>query len=411
MAKEKATLWRIYIMSKCDASYKKYRKVNNKMVSLVRSSRIKFEKDVVKKGPKPFYSYIRQQITSKVSVPLALKNDLTLDITSDKKEVANIFAEKFSTSFVREPDNVPIPDLIAPRVLNAIEDVQFTPDLVTKCINTFRDDTAMGPDGIPAIVFKKCAPILSIPQAKIMKLSFEQCRLPSDWKEAIVTPIYKKGNRFIAANYRPISLTCIACKVMEKIIAKQIRKFLETENVIIDEQHGFVPKRSTVTNLLCCLDKWTNSWNNHDPVDVIYLDYEKAFDRVPIQRLISKLDHYGIRGNLLNWIKDFLSKRTFQVRIGDSLSEQFEVFSGVPQGSVLGPILFGIFLTDIKQVIKSELSLFVDDTKIIGNPIIGHSVIQDDLDRIIEWTKDWLLTLNIDKCTVLHMGSNNPRID
>ncbi|CAH2106015.1 unnamed protein product [Euphydryas editha] len=126
--------------------------------------------------------------------------------------------------------------------------------------------------------------------------------------------------------------------------------------------------------------------------------------------LIAKLEHFGIRGQLLQWISDFLTDRKFRVRVGDTLSETHNVYSGVPQGSVLGPILFGIFITDLKSVVKSYLSIFADDTKIMGNPLISHNIIQQDLDRIGQWTQDWLMSLNAAKCTVLHIGSNNPKM-
>lgn len=243
-----------------------------------------------------------------------------------------------------------------------------------------------------------------------MEQSFRTGSLPHEWKEAVVTPIYKKGDKLVAANYRPISLTSIICKAMEKIIVTKIREFLSKKQVITDEQHGFVPRRSTVTNLLLCLDYWTANWNDRVPTDVVYLDYEKAFDRVPIKRLVSKLQHFGIRGNLLMWIENFLSDRTFRVRVGNDLSDSYNVLSGVPQGSVLGPILFCVYLTDLKVIIKSGLSLFADDTKIMGNPLISHNIIQEDLNRIFEWTQNWLITLNPGKCTVLHVGNNNPKL-
>lgn len=117
-----------------------------------------------------------------------------------------------------------------------------------------------------------------------------------------MTPIYKKDNKRTASNYRPISLTSLLCKTMEKIISKDLRNFLSREHVILDEQHGFIQGISTVTNLLSCVDMWTSNWDNRQPTDVIYLDYKTAFDRVPIIRLVSKLEHFGIHGNLHRWI-------------------------------------------------------------------------------------------------------------
>lgn len=237
----------------------------------------------------------------------------------------------------------------------------------------------------------------------------EDGHLPAEWKVATVVPIYKKGDKLVPANFRPISLTSIVCRTMEKIIAERLREFLSEEHIIIDEQHGFVSKRSIVTNLLQCVNQWIKNHDNGKPTDVIYLDYEKAFDRVPVRRLIHKLEHLGIRGKLLAWISDFLTNRNFCVRVGSTLSSPRLVLSGVPQGSVLGPLLFILYLTDLKQALKIPFSLFADDTKFFGDPNSQYQEIQKGLNDIFDWTKDWLLTLNAGKCTVLHIGKKNPQ--
>ncbi|XP_063542119.1 uncharacterized protein LOC134750819 [Cydia strobilella] len=314
----KLKLWKEYKSNGCEKSYKAYRTENNKLVTLVRKLRAEFERGVVNCGPKSFYSYIRKQLSSEVSVPPSLRDEKG-DITNDQKVVAELFADQFEKSFVREPAHMDIPDVQMPRVENSIESVCFTPGNVAKTLATFSDSTSMGPDTLPSIFLKKCSSVLVHELAYIMNLSLKNGTLPRDWKEAHVTPIYKKGDKFVAANYRPISLTSIVCKTMEKIIVTELRNFISKENVIINEQHGFIPKRSTVTNLLVCLDKWTRDWDNRQPTDVIYLDYEKAFDRVPIRRLIAKLEHFGIRGQLLEWISDFLTHRIFKVRVGETL--------------------------------------------------------------------------------------------
>ncbi|KAI5643880.1 reverse transcriptase (RNA-dependent DNA polymerase) domain-containing protein [Phthorimaea operculella] len=159
-----------------------------------------------------------------------------------------------------------------------------------------------------------------------------------------------------------------------------------------------------------CYRAWTESFNNKDPIDVIYLDYEKAFDKVPITRLLQKLEFVGNRGKLLQWIEAFLRERTFRVRIGDTVSEQRQIKSGVPQGSVLGPVLYIIFSFDLPRCLQSNVSIFADDTKIFANPLLDYDRLQADLDRIANWSKEWLIKLNAGKCTVLHIGSKNPRL-
>lgn len=165
-----------------------------------------------------------------------------------------------------------------------------------------------------------------------------------------------------------------------------------------------------MTNLLSCLSLWVEQFNTRQPTDVIYLDYEKAFDKVPIKRLLHKLSHVGIRGKLLKWIESFLQHRTFQVRIGEELSGQREVLSGVPQGSVLGPVLFIIYTFDLPHSVQSHISIFADDTKLFGNPLLDYDRLQSDLNAIANWSKEWLLSLNATKCTVLHIGNRNPHL-
>jgi hypothetical protein len=198
---------------------------------------------------------------------------------------------------------------------------------------------------------------------------------------------------------------------MEKIISMNLVDFLLQSNVIPPNQHGFTPGRSTLTNLLDAVDNWTRSLDNGSPVDVVYLDLEKAFDRVPTQRLLLKLEQFGVRGQLLRWIGSFLTNRKFLVRVGNQLSDPRAVLSGVPQGSVLGPILFLIFTADLTNSLCSCSNMFADDTKLFTNPLINQELLQSDLNTVFEWSQHWLLTLNISKCHVLRLGYNNPKRD
>ena len=225
-------------------------------------------------------------------------------------------------------------------------------------------------------------------------------KIPEVWKSAQVTALHKKGPKWEAQNYRPISLTCIICKVFEKVIRSHIIDHIEP--FISDAQHGFLIGRSCLSNLFECFDKIDEILNNGGDVDILYLDFQKAFDTVPHKRLIHKLKMYGITGKTLDIIEDFLSARTFCVKVGDTLSDVFEVISGVPQGSVLGPLLFLLFINDIPNGIQSFLLLFADDIKLVVDAK-SKDITQNDLNVLSKWQKDWLLSFNtIDKkCKIL----------
>ena len=219
-------------------------------------------------------------------------------------------------------------------------------------------------------------------------------------------PIFKNGNRSEVGNYRPISLTSVVCKVMESIIKDALLKKTQEANFISRFQHGFLPKRSCLTNLLETFEAWTGLLDEGFAVDVIYLDYKKAFDTVPHQKLLIKLREYGFESRLVEWIRAFLSKRKMRVIVNGCSSGWVGVLSGVPQGSVLGPLLFLLYVNDIPDWVTGNVRMFADDTK-IWRKIEGREdseELQKDLDRLNEWSEEWLMQFNPDKCRVMHLG-------
>ena len=195
---------------------------------------------------------------------------------------------------------------------------------------------------------------------------------------------------------------------MERIIVKYLLNFFLENNVIASTQHGFLPHKSTVTCLLQCVNQWSLRLDEDSPVDIVYLDFAKAFDRVPHNRLFYKLEYIRIRGRLLEWIVAFLTARTFSVRIGSCVSTERSVCSGVPQGSVLGPALFLSYIADLSFQITSDHIFYADDCKIYANPLTDHNSLQLDLHSVKKWCQNWLIPLNLDKCVLMHLGTNNP---
>ena len=187
--------------------------------------------------------------------------------------------------------------------------------------------------------------------------------LPKHWKEVLITPVHKKGDRSNVSNYRPISLTSPICRILESIIKDNIQEILMTNNVILPHQHGFTPGRSCSTQLLLAMNDWTKALDDGHSVDILYFDFAKAFDSVPHNCLISKLQGCGISGKLLAWVKNFLVGRKQKVVLNSHASDWSSVSSGVPQGSVLGPILFNIYVSDMPLIVNSPIFQFADDVK------------------------------------------------
>ena len=227
------------------------------------------------------------------------------------------------------------------------------------------------------------APILQV----IFQRSLNTGRVPKDWSTAFVCPLFKKGDTSLASNYRPISLTSILCKVLEHVVTTNIVSHMDKYNLLYDLQHGFRSKRSCETQLVTLIEDLMQNSIAGNQTDLVLLDFSKAFDKVSHQKLLLKLHRYGIRGPTLKWIQVFLSDRTQTVVIDNEKSATVPVTSGVPQGSVLGPILFLIYINDLPDKTRSKVRLFADDTAIymaVSN-LEDAQILQQDLDHLHLW--------------------------
>ena len=363
----------------------------------------------IKEDRKGFFKYAKSKMKVKEGVgPI---EDGDGNILRDEKKMAAAFSSFFKSVFTEE-DTAEIPD--PEQIFKGTEEemlstIDITEERVLKKLKHINPSKSPGNDDISNTVLKETAEEITEAVTKIFKRSFEESKLPEDWKSSNITPIYKKDGRNKVENYRGVHLTSQLCKAMESIVKEDIVNHLFKFNLIRETQHGFTVGKSCVTNLLLFLEEITKTIDEGTPVDIIYMDFRKAFDSVPHQRLLKKIKAHGISGKLYKWIEQWLTGRKQRVVVKGQTSSWEDVMSGVPQGSVLGPLLFIIYINDIDSNIVSTLSKFADDCKIKYKVSTEEDTdtIQTDIDTLGDWSDKWQLVFHPDKCKTLHLGFNN----
>ena len=347
-----------------------------------------------------FWAYIKTKRKDNCSVAPLRENGMLI---SDAKGKANALNRQYCSVF--NTDNRGSEPTKGPSSIPDMPPISVSEEGVRKLLKALEPNKASGPDQISPTVLKELADVLCKPLAQIFQAAIDSGEAPNQWKTATVTPIFKKGDKHKASNYRPVSLTSVCCKICEHIISKAIRNHFEKHEVLCDHQHGFRYGRSCETQLLMFVDDLASSMAEGKQIDAIVLDFSKAFDVVPHGSLLTKLSYYGVRGTTLKWIDSFLSGRTQRVLVDGEYSDTAPVTSGVPQGSVLGPMLFLAYINDMPECITSQTRLFADDTIVYRhiNTQRDCDKLQEDMHALEEWEEKWGMTFNPSKCETIRI--------
>jgi hypothetical protein len=329
------------------------------------------------------------------SYPAMIKDDIIYSTDIEKAEAFNQTYLESATLDLANDDQILDRGPVCPVSLDSIT---VTEKDVRDILTTINPNKAYGHDGISPRLIKEAGPSIVRVLTRLFNKSLELAIFPLSWKRANVLPIYKKAEEFITTNYRPVSLLSILAKVFEKIVFKYLYNHFKDNFMISIWQSGFLPGASTITQLTELYDQFCKAVEAGKEIRVVFLDISKAFDRVWHKGLIHKLNVCGISGKLLDWLKDYLTDRQQRVIINGEHSDWGKLNAGVPQGSVLGPLLFLIFINDITHVIwHCKIRLFADDTCLfieVDDPDTAGDLVDEDLKNISQWAAKWKVTFS-----------------
>ena len=334
-----------------------------------------------------------------------------VDICSSQGK-AEALSQQYSNVFTTE-DLANIPE-IEGDPFPTIDDLKIDNEGVRKLLDDINPKKASGPDGVSSHILKELCHELAPMISHIFSQSLESGEIPSDWLNANITAIYKKGPKNNPANYRPVSLTSVTCKLMEHVIFRHIMCHLEKYNLLSHFQHGFRSNHSCESQLIITIENLARNIDSGLQTDLLILDFQKAFDTVPHQRLLKKLNHYGIRGSIWKWIQNWLTNRTQKVVVDGVSAQPVPVLSGVPQGTVLGPLMFLIYINDIASHISNTtfIRLFADDCLLyrVIKTSDDNEVLQNDLTSLYNWSRKWQMSFNASKCKTLRVTTKRKPI-
>ena len=385
---KKKTLWRRIKKSKTPANMEKFRKLRQHIKNWIRSERRNYIKTIANEihtNSKRFWTFFTFKNKKKPVPEKIVYNNFTF---SDDRARAEAFSEFFKSVFKDHSGckvNSEKPTL--PTVDTSLCYIQVTVEEISKLLSSLDVHKALGPDNMPTVLLKECAESLAPSITAVINFSLREGVQLTNWKKANVSPIFKKGNSNLAENYRPVSLLPVISKVQERCVVSRLVPHVK--NVLYPFQHGFQRGKSCVSQLLEVFQDTGQALDRGVETDIIYLDFAKAFDSVCPAKLVTKLKWYGIGEPLLSWFYSYLVGREQRVVVNGTCSTWTEVGSGVPQGSILGPILFLLFVNDMPNVVSSaRIAMFADDSKCykIIEQASDFVNLQQDLDALLDWS-------------------------
>ena len=407
--KRKHRLWQRYMETRTLEKFELYKVQRNKVNKLLRKERWLREKSIAseaKSNPKKLWKYVKSKLKVKPAIaPLIDKNKKK---TKTEQQQAEVLSDFFAEVLEVEPGgDLPYLD-DRPLITEPLTTINITKEATLKMLKSLNSSKSSGPDEIHPRILKEIADVIAEPITRLYKNSLHQSKIPKEWKTAVIVPIYKKGPRSNPGNYRPVSLTSILCKKLESYFKDAIDEHMILNALYSIKQYGFIKLRNAILQLLKVVKDWTDIIDEGGSIDNINMDFQKAFDKVPHRRLIYKLERYGIGGEVLKWLENFLQQRQQRVTVNGHLSEWKHVASGIPQGSVLGALLFVIYINDLPDNIASDIYLFADDTKFYSKVEDYEDAvkIQNDLNQLNLWSEKWLLKFHPDKCVILRLALN-----
>ena len=402
--KRNTRVYRKWVLRGRDPSTRDHiREVQNLTNKTIRQAKKNYFKQLGEKlsnpetGQKPFWTAFKRLLNKKKhsNIPPLMEGN---QFVPNFKEKCSIFNNYFADQ-CKLHDNSSILPAPYKRTNSSLSRIEISEQQIIQIISKLNSNKAHGYDEISVAMLKLCPAEIAKPLNIIFCNCLSTGNFPDFWKFANVQPVYKKGDRQLKSNYRPISLLPICGKILEKIVFDSLYNYLINNDLISQDQSGFRPGDSTINQLLSITANIYDSFENYDETRAIFLDISKAFDKVWHDGLLFKLESNGISGNLLDFLKSYLSSRSQRVVLNGIYSNWMGMEAGVPQGSVLGPLLFLVYINDLTDNISSHMKLFADDSSLfarVTDVTDTQQKLENDLQVITEWAHQWKMVFNPD---------------